>query len=330
MSKFEHKVESVRCLDQNYKDKIYIPSKLQRDITAWTLNQKKDYIRSIFNDMIPSTIVLIPVSVDPNPKYYIHDGLQRIDAIKQFKQGFFPITLDVKEDGEDGKVFSEIYYYKATKACNANKVLSINQKNQFNNSLIHVLYSTNPLPEKIRRDLFLNIQKGTPVNEYTLYKSTNGNISKLVFEFIRETSKENKDAVKEFKEMYEDDLYFKILSDLCVYLNDPESSPNSLKYYNDNYEIKTEFIRNKLANLITNFETFISIINTYLDPIQLTTALIWYTEMVNKSDQEYVKELKIFERQIEKLKQENSSVKWKYTEKYESHLSYLKNRIGVN
>lgn len=326
MAEFKHKAEPVREVYQKYKEEAYFPSRFQRDKTAWPEAKKRSYIRNIYYGLIPTSIILTRKSKEENTRYFIEDGLQRLEAIKQFKEGGFYVSLDSKEEGDENKIAQENFYYKATEPDHIHKIFTPAQKTKFNKTKIHIMYSTEVLSAAVRRALFLIIQQGVPVNEYTLTKSTNGNISQIVFDFIKEVTKEDGEIMAEFKAMYKEDLYFKILSDLCVYLNDPDATPESLKSYDDNTIVATDFIESRLKPLGLNFRTFMDIINTYIEPIRFVTALIWYTEMVNKSNYEYTKELKLFKIQIEKLKYEGLSVEWKSTDKYDTHLTYLKYR----
>lgn len=102
-----HDIGSLIMLGNEYDDKLIIPE-YQRDLT-WTLKQKQDLILSILNGNPIGEFLFKKDKNRPNGDieihWYIIDGQQRLNAIKEF--------IECKFSLPDGLVFDKLKYWDA-------------------------------------------------------------------------------------------------------------------------------------------------------------------------------------------------------------------------
>ena len=139
----------VGMIPDYFKTQIKIPD-VQREDTAWTLEQKQLLIDSIYNNYDIPKIYLRKDDNDPEI-WWLLDGQQRLTAITEFMKDQFPL-----DGGSDvTSLPKEIHdkFYKELVPKEKSKITS--------RTLDFVIIVCN---ENEEEDLFLRLNKGTPLN----------------------------------------------------------------------------------------------------------------------------------------------------------------------
>lgn len=307
--------ESIKDIVEKYnEDKYEIPD-FQRDITIWTSTQKKAYIKNIFNKVTPTSIVITKVRHNDEIRHYILDGLQRINALREFKKGKFKVKLSDME----GTVKGGLYCYKSVNMEDNEYLLDDQLKQYFDNYKLIILHSSSIMSYSEAIANFQAIQKGTPVSENTLLKSKECKINKLINKHIDEMD-ESKEF-DEFKKEYQEDLYYRILIDACIYWNHPE---NAKSITDIPEKIKREIIEENLQVLFDNFKQFYDLLTIKMDNVRVTCILIEFVTAKKINNQvESQAKLNRIVKHVHKCSQEKDLYELEPETEYWLHLKRL-------
>lgn len=135
----------VSMVPDYYKTQIKVPD-IQREDTAWSLEQKQLFMDSIFNDYdIPK--IYLRVDTDPNT-WFLIDGQQRLTAILEFFSSKYPLS----DDTSLPKQYHNKYYRDLTPI----------EKTNFNVRQLDAILLT--CTDEEEEDMFLRLNKGTPLS----------------------------------------------------------------------------------------------------------------------------------------------------------------------
>lgn len=276
------RMESIKDVVDKYNNDEYEIPEFQRETTMWTLGQKKAYIKNIFNRVTPTSICITKVYHNKETLNYIIDGLQRINALREFKKGKFKVKLNDME----GTTKNGLYCYKPLNVEDNEYVLDDQLKHYFDNYKLIILQSTSTMSYSEAIANFQAIQKGTPVSENTLLKCKETKINKLINKYINyyDESKE----FEEFRKDYNQDLYYRILIDACKYWNDPENASSDSQVTD---KIKREITEENLEILFDNFASFYNLLIIKMDYVRITCLLIEFVSAMkfNKIEEKNTK-----------------------------------------
>lgn len=160
----------VGMIPDYFKSQIKIPD-VQREDTAWTLDQKQMLIDSIYNNYDIPKIYLRKDEEDPEV-WWLLDGQQRLTAITQFLDNKFPL-----DGGSDVTSLPKEIHGKFCKELPPKEKAKITSR-----SLDFVIIECTETEEE---DLFLRLNKGTPLNAAEKRNAIKGELR----DSVKETAK---------------------------------------------------------------------------------------------------------------------------------------------
>jgi hypothetical protein len=278
----ESRRESVKDIIDKFISGEYQIPEFQRDLNIWTIQQKEAYIKNVLNKLTPTSICITKVRADNEDKFCIIDGLQRINALRNFKKGKFKVKLENVEGAmKDGE-----YCYKSNDINDNQYVLEDSLKSQFDDHELIILYAKSPMSYEQAVANFKAIQCGTPVNINTIIRAENCKINKLIETVIDNTleEKENIQAFEEFKKVYNEHGYHTLLVNACIYWNDEHNSrPNTIKKEIPK-RVKSEVITENLEILFSRFAKFYKLITIKLDYIRTNLVMFKFVDAYKHND----------------------------------------------
>lgn len=167
----------VGMIPDYFKSQIKIPD-VQREDTAWTLEQKQMLIDSIYNNYDIPKIYLRRDDEDPEI-WWLLDGQQRLTAITQFLDNKFSL-----DGGSDVTSLPKAIHGKYCKELPPKEKAKITSR-----SLDFVIMDCTETEEE---DLFLRLNKGTPLNAAEKRNAIKGELRDAVKEIAKHKFFESK------------------------------------------------------------------------------------------------------------------------------------------